>query len=338
MKRILFFSFIIFFPVIGLYSQQSTFVYVEGEVAVKKASGELLVAQISDILNIGDSIITGEDGYAELSLENNSSITINSDTVFIYSKKEKKGKKKNIFMVVLGNIKFKFDRLLHEPDIQTPATVAGIRGTEFSVLSGLDGTSFYIVEEGEVAVEAEGSLVVLSSEEGVEVPIGEIPGEKFEVKIGKVDFSGWLDEGDQNFKSDPAGTLRGITEKLVYFGDEANEFFQKYDESFKELSELRLELDSIEKAKGSEAKGKFYNEEIFPKEMITSNFVLNYRYYALSALSLRRYVLSSMYIDMKTSFILDNRNVLYTDFLEEYESFLKIYEEKVVQYLVEADI
>ncbi len=338
MKRILFFFCIIIFPAISIFSQQSKFVYVEGEVAVKKASGELLVAQISDILNIGDSIITGEDGYAELSLENNSSITINSDTVFVYSKKEKKGKKKNIFMVVLGNIKFKFDRLLHEPDIQTPATVAGIRGTEFSVLSGLDGSSLYIVEEGEVAVEAEGSLVVLSSEEGVEVPIGDIPGEKFEVKIGKVDFSGWLDEGDNRFKSDPAGTLRGITEKLVYFGDEANEYLIQYNESNSILSRQLDKMIQIDNEKGDEEKSIFYKSEIQPLESMTTNFALNYRYYGLSALSLRRYVLSSMYIEMKTKYILDSQNEIFLSFLEEYETFLLIFENDIVQLLVEADI
>jgi hypothetical protein len=65
---------------------------------------------------------------------------------------------------------------------------------------------------------------------------------------------------------------------------------------------------------------------------------LNYRFFALSALSLRQYVLSSMYIDMKTKYILEVNNKIYSDFIKEYEKFLKIYESNIVPYLVEADI
>ncbi|MBI9099926.1 MAG: FecR domain-containing protein [Spirochaetaceae bacterium] len=337
MKKVLIFITLIFIPLF-LYSQQSRFDYVEGEVSIKRVSGELIKAQIADVLNIGDSVITGFDGFAELSLENTSKISIDSDTVFIISKKEKQGQKKNIFMVVLGKIGFKFDRLLNEPDIQTPATVAGVRGTEFTVVSSLDGSALYVVNEGSVAVESEGTLVVLTTEEGVEVPIGEKPGEKFEVKIGSVDFSGWLDKGNDEFEKDPARVLSDVTEKLVEYADEATRFFHNYEDSFSMLSEMRENMISIEKEKGSEAKSEYYKKEIFPKETETSNYVLNYRYFALSALSLRRYVLSSMYIDMKTKYILDTKNPIFSKFLDEYEKFLQVYEKNVVPFLVEADI
>jgi hypothetical protein len=321
----------------SLFCQQSVFTYVEGEVSIKRASGELIDAFIDDKLNLGDSIITGADGFAELNLENSSTITIDSDTVFIFSRKEKQGEKKSIFMVVLGKIKFKFDRLLNEPDIQTPATVAGIRGTEFTVVSALDGSALYVVDEGSVEVEAQGSVVVLNTEEGVKVPVGNKPGEKFEVKIGKVDFSGWLDEGNNQFEKDPAGTLAGVTERLIGFAEEAETFYNSFEESFTELKGLEVELASIGIENDSEKK-EFYDKNIIPKKHITSNYVLNYRYYALSALSLRQYVLSSMYIDMKTKYIVDNENELYKKFIQEYYIFLKIYEEKVTPYLVDADI
>lgn len=336
MKKIL--ILIAFLLPLSLFSQQSVFTYVEGEVSIKRASGELFDAYIDDKLNIGDSIITGEDGFAELSLENSSTISIDSDTVFVFSRKEKQGEKKSIFMVVLGKIKFKFDRLLNEPDIQTPTTVAGIRGTEFTVVSALDGSAMYVVDEGSVAVEAQGSLVVLNTEEGVQVPVGAVPGDKFEVKIGSVDFSGWLEEGNQQFANDPAGTLAGVTERLIGFVKKAETYYGLFDSSFTKLTELRLKMDLIEQEKGIEAKREYYDSIIVPKRTETSNYVLNYRYYALSALSLRQYVLSSMYIEMKTKYILDSNNQIYMNFLDEYETFFKVYEDSVVPYLAEADI
>lgn len=323
---------------LSLYSQQSTFTYVEGEVSIKRASGELSEAAIDDKLNIGDSIITGEDGFAELSLENSSTISIDSDTVFIYSKKEKKGEKKSIFMVVLGKIKFKFDRLLNEPDIQTPTSVAGIRGTEFTVVTALDGSALYVVDEGSVAVEAKGSLVVLNTEEGVEIPVGDQPGDKFEVKIGSVDFSGWLDEGNQQFENDPAGTLAGVTERLIAFSDEALFFLKGFQTARKDLDLAYIEMDKIAQEKGDEAKADFYKSTIQAIASLATNNALNYRYYGLSAMSLRRYVISSMYIDMKTKHILKTNNRNYVDFLSEYDNFLNIYEENITQTLVEADI
>lgn len=321
-----------------VYSQQSKFDYVEGEVTIKRISGDFFEAEIDDVLNVGDSVITGSDGYAELSLESSSSITIDKDTVFLFSKKEKKGEKKSIFMVVLGKIKFKFDRLLHEPDIETPASVAGIRGTEFTVVSALDGSALYVVDEGSVAVESEGTLVVLNMEEGVEIPIGDVPGEKFDFNIDPIDFSGWLDEGNRKFDENPAETLASITGKLISFADEADRYYGQWEKSFEELTELRTRMVEIEKEKGAEAKGDFYKNDVFPKEISTSYLVLNYRYFAISALSLRRYVISSMYIDMKTKYILDSNNPVYVDFLQEYETFLKIFEENVVDYLDERDI
>lgn len=326
------------FIVLTLNAQQSFFDYIEGEVSIKKSSGELVKAKLGDSVVPGDSVITGIDGFAELTLENNSLITVDNDTVFLYSQREKEKKKKSIFMVVLGKIGFKFDKLLNEPDIQTPTTIAGVRGTEFTVVSALDGSSFYVVSEGSVAVESEGSLVVLEMEEGVEVPVGETPGEKFEVKVGQEDFSGWLEQGKERFLKDPAGVLENLSDRLVEFSNEAVDNHSLFENSSEELAVMREKLTDLSAKKDDEGKKKFYSEEVFPKEIETSNLVLNYRYYALSALSLRRYVLGPMYVQMKTRYIADVDNREYKNFLSEYERFLRIFEEKVVPYLVEADI
>ena len=337
MKNYLLIFLLCSFP-LYLFSQQSTFDYVEGEVTIKRASGELFEAQIDDMLNIGDSVITGEDGFAELQLENSSRITIDNDTVFVFSKKEKKGEKKSIFMVVLGKIKFKFDRLLNEPDIQTPTTVAGIRGTEFTVVSALDGSALYVVDEGSVAVESEGTLVVLETEEAVEVPIGEAPGKNYEVKSVNVDFQGWLDDGENKFTKDPANTLASVTDKLIEFSNEALFFLNEYDISKKQLDIEYEEMIKIGDGKGNEEKSEFYKNIIQPLERLTTNNALNYRYYGLSGMSLRRYVIAYMYIEMKTKYVLDIINVEYLDFMKEYDKFLYIYEENITKTLVEADI
>ncbi|RQW05956.1 MAG: hypothetical protein EH225_04215 [Calditrichaeota bacterium] len=337
MRKLFIICFLIV-PALFLYSQQSVFEYVEGEVSIKRISGDFVSAEIGDSLIPGDSVITGLDGFAELSLESSSKITINNDTVFVFSQREKKEEKKSIFMIVLGKIGFKFDRLLHEPDIQTPASIAGVRGTEFIVVSALDGSALYVVSEGSVAVESEGGLVVLETAEGVSVPLGETPGEKYEVKIGSEDFSAWLKRGQEEFLKNPTAVLSRISDKLQEYSYQAGDFYNMYEISSEELTVMREKLFEIGDEQGNEAKSIFYQSDVFPKEIQTSNLVLNYRFYALSALSLRRHVLGPMYVAMKTKYITDSQNVRFLDFLDEYERFLRIFEKDVVPYLVEADI
>jgi hypothetical protein len=62
------------------------------------------------------------------------------------------------------------------------------------------------------------------------------------VKIGQVDFSGWLDKGDLRFKADPAGTLAGVTEKLIGFADEADSYYGNWETSYQTLIDLRSKL------------------------------------------------------------------------------------------------
>lgn len=337
MKKLILFLILSLIP-LGLFAQQSVFQYIDGEVTIKRASGSLSDAQIGDTIVPGDSVITGADGYAELTMENSSLITIDKNTSFLYSSREKKGEKKNIFMVVLGKIKFKFDRLLQEPDIETPSTVAGVRGTEFTVVSALDGSTMYVVDQGSVAVEAQGSEVVLVSQEGVKVPIGDKPGNKFEVKVGSEDFSNWLDDGKKRFITDPSGTVNKLTEKLKSYIDEVNKYYLLYKDTKANLDLEYKNLDKVGKEKGDDEKIKYNEKNVRPLEILATDSALNYRYYGLSALSVRRFVISEMYVSMKTRYIMDKGNKEYTDFLEAYNNFLKLYESEIPKVLVEADI
>lgn len=323
---------LLFIPT-AICAQQSLFDYLEGDVRIKRSSGEMFEASLGDYIYIGDSVITGYDGYAELTLGNSSKISIDKETVFRYSQKEQQKEKRNIFLVVLGKIGFKFDKLLQEPEIRTPATIAGIRGTEFTVITALDGTSLFIVDEGAVSVESEGTMVVLEQLEGVEVPIGETPGEKFDVLVGQIDYDSWLDENNENFYKDPINTIKDMTLKLEDFVNEADSFFMLYERNSEDLSSKREELKDK-----TEDREDFYKSEVFPRELETGNNILNYRFFALSSLSLRRHVISEMYVHMKTKYLLDLENPLYQSFLSEYEKFLRIYEQSVVKYLVESDI
>jgi len=65
---------------------------------------------------------------------------------------------------------------------------------------------------------------------------------------------------------------------------------------------------------------------------------LNMRFYALSYLSLRRYVVGGLYLQMKSRYITKPTALVYQEFLERYRDILRKYEETIVPHLVEADI
>ena len=83
---------------------------------------------------------------------------------------------------------------------------------------------------------------------------------------------------------------------------------------------------------------KLYTDTVFPLEVETSYLRLNLRYYALSSLSYRRFVLGRMYVYMKSYFAVDKNNPVFLDFMEVYTRVLETFETEVVPYLVDADI
>ena len=67
-------------------------VYVEGSVDLKTAQGDLDWADIGMSVETGDSIITGYDGYAELEMEDGSTVKVSEDSIFALSSFEQEGK------------------------------------------------------------------------------------------------------------------------------------------------------------------------------------------------------------------------------------------------------
>ena len=321
------------------YGQQADVVYVEGIVDLKFADGERMEAFIGDYLDKGDTIITDTSSFAELEQENGSLIKISEDTIFTLQEMEVDGEKRNVLSTTLGAVAFKFNRMTgREPLIATPGTVAGVRGTEFQVFAGLDGATLVVVATGKVEVEAQGEKVELLPEEGVEIPAGEPPGEKFQVQRGQLDFSAWNTGRIENLLDDPAGAIRGIEKGMEAFRVKIAELTPLFEENYERLELERAELQLIEADKGKEARKEHYEKVVFPLEVETSYMRLNLRYYALSALSFRRYVLGSIYARVKSAFINRLDSAVYREFVDVYRSILSDYERDITPLLVEADI
>ena len=110
--------------------------YTEGDATIHAKTGKTHDAQIGDVMDTGDTLRTGADGQSELN-QKGVSIKIAPKTVFTLMEREQGGKTSSVLSVALGSIKFRYGKLTgSEPLVRTNGTVAGVRGTEFSVYSG----------------------------------------------------------------------------------------------------------------------------------------------------------------------------------------------------------
>ena len=331
---------LLIFSAASLSAQEvATITYLDGWVDIKAGSGLVDEAFIGDSLAPGNSVITGKDSYAELAENTGSTYRISPETVFTVKEMDVKGTKQSVLSTTIGSVAFKFRRTASaEPLVATNSTVAGVRGTEFTVYAGADGSSLIAVTEGLVEVEAEGVSVELNPDEAVEVKPGEPPGPKFKLLGKRLDFSEWNDGRKEEFIKDPVSALKAVDKRLDYFNSQVEELHPIFLEWQQQAKDERDQYSVILKEKG-EAAANEYREKVIKT---TSNnaiaLSLNVRYYALSALSMRRYIVGNMYAEMKTRNIKNLDNPAYREFEQLYKNLLEKFEKISIPRLNETDI
>lgn len=320
-------------------AQDAEIVYLEGKTDHLKVSGARSVPDFGDPVAPGDTLVTGRNGLIELTEPSTSLITIRPDTVFMYRERETDAGTRPVLACVLGSITYRFEKLAGwEPMIQTGGSLAGIRGTLLTVHAAVDGSSLFIVEEGLVEVSAQGRTVLLGPNEGVEVQPGSPPGDKFTVLRGMTDYSGWNAARAETVRADPGTAVDGLRLQLESYAREIASLVPEYEEAVRQLELERQRLETVEERDGPEARRTQYETVVYPLEVRTSYLRVNMRYHALSALSLRRYVLGRLYLMMRTGYMGRTDEAPYRRFLEAYDRALEVFEREIVPYLVQADI
>jgi|SRR5271157_2603999 len=312
--------------------------YTEGDATLKLKTGAQQDVQIGDTMNTGDTLRTGSDGLAELD-QKGVTIKISHGTVFTLMEKSQSGQTSTVLSVALGSIKFRYDKLTgSEPQIRTNGAVAGVRGTEFTVFSGADGSTLFAVDSGQVTVESEGKTVELAASQGVEVPLGKTPGDVIPLRSDQIDYSKWNEEKLASMLADPVASMvsiRGVMEEYIK-GE--TDYYDQYVASQAQLEQALETHNQILHDKGADEAKKYQEEVFLPLTVQTSHLVLNYRYYSLAALSLRRFIAGRMYVSLKAKYITNQDAPEWKDFLARFETFMSTFEQSIVPQLVDADI
>ena len=322
-----------------IYAQSADVTYVEGSVDLQPSGQDRTEAMIGDSLNPGDSIITGSDGIADLQKQDQSQITVSPGTVFTIRQISQGGQKRDVLALALGSISFKFNQVVGtEPLISTASAAAGIRGTELTVYAGSDGSSLFVVKSGKVDVTSAGQTVDLTQSEGVQVSPGQAPGAKFKVLAGFENFSSWNAGKVKAMLDDPVAAAERVEQQMSYYEKEIAVLEPEYAKNTEALTAARAKLKDVQQTQGKDAGQGYYTQNVFPLEKQGVGLFLNIRYYALSALSLKRFVLGRMYLDLTTRYITDPGNAMYTQFLNTYNRVVTTFDATVVPHLVAADI
>lgn len=327
----------LFLSVAGAAAQKANIVYTEGSAKIKAAAGSQRVADIGGTIVYGESVITGKDGLVELTLPNGSDIRVTQNSVFSYSSTGTGKDERSVLATTAGKVSYKLNKAVGKPPvIQTNSMVAGVRGTEFTVFAGRDGSVLLAVTGGIVDVESQGQTVTLNKDEAVEVTPGQAPGEKY-VFLGKeLDFSNWNQGKEDIFLADPVAGIDRIAEKL----DEYQKAFEALKEPYaKSDAEWQAAMTEYSKlmSKGDETEIKSFQETVlFPAQDNRGTVILNMRYYALNYLSMRRFVLSNMYMEIKSRYpAIRPQNI--QAFFTKHAQILAQYEESIVPELTKYD-
>jgi hypothetical protein len=322
----------------GLWAVPADVTYAEGEASLRAKGGAWREAAIGDTLNTGDALKTGRDGLVELD-QKGVVIKVSGSTVFTIMEKEQAGKAGTVLSVALGSMKFRYDKLTGtEPSVRTNGASAGVRGTELTVYAGADGSTLFAVDSGAVTVEAGGRSVDLGAGEGVQVPLGGPPGEKITVHADLTDYAQWNAGRVVALLADPLAAMAGIESALAEYAANAADYAARFTESSRRLAEEREKRNQILADKGKDEAARYEDAVITPLSLSTGHLFLNERYYALAALSLRRFVAGRLYVMLKPRYITNREDPVWTEFSARFAALLDSFEREIAPHLVAADI
>jgi hypothetical protein len=270
---------------ISLQARAATVDWVSGDVTYSHLKGEWRDLKLGRNLVSGDMVQTGWGGEAVL-LENGGRIHIMENSRFTVSEKYEQEEKRSAFMLFLGRLRFKLGKGGgNEPEIQTQTVNLTIRGTDFEVGSGYDGSTLVLLEEGSVAVQGRTSELVLEGGEGTEVPFGEEPVEKFRLITRVIDWGQWFTRTQEAVEGNEELLLARILDRFTDIQTQINDHERLRAEALAEKEQLIQERDRL-LARGEDEEASRVSREAGGRSKLAFHARVNVRFLALSSIGL----------------------------------------------------
>lgn len=252
--------FCVSFAASSLFAGSKVSTYM-GDVDVQKrgtSSWQSVSANMT--LGAGDIIKTGSDGFCEIH-DNQNVITVqaNSKLKIDGTRVGENKETQSGVSLFLGSIKLKIIKLGDGEDynVNAPAMVAAIRGTEFIVASGHDGKALVQVTEGAVALRGNTKEVMVKANQQSEVPLGGDP-EKVKT-MSRQNWREWLDQSSQNLSQNPLPVFQGALSKLRILDKEIQDLEAIQKANAEEAARYRAEALRFQERGNDEQFQKYLN-------------------------------------------------------------------------------
>lgn len=259
--------------------------WVAGEVSYSHYKSNWKSLDVGMDLVPGDMVKTGLESETILK-EGDSEIHILENTTFSISERYEDEAKKSSLMLFLGRMKFKLGKSSkEEPEIRTQTINLTIRGTEFEVGSGFDGSTIVLMKDGSLAVQGKTSELLLEEGEGTEVAFGEEPSEKFEVITRVIDWDQWFDLSKKAVKGKELPLLKKVLERFREIDNQIREYEIIREETLKEKEEFLAERDRYIK-EGKDDLALESSRKAGGRSKMAFHSIVNIRFLALSSIGL----------------------------------------------------
>lgn len=207
---------------------------VKGTARIQVPEGSMKVASPGTAVNEGSTILTSSGAVLILRLNNGSTLTVNPGSrLKVVSSQVKSGQGSSYgFNLNAGTISAKVAKLSAKNEqfqVYTPTTVAGVRGTDFSVSTAKDGSSIVTVDEGKVNVGNGDSDTDVDAGEGASAVLGDENLGKD--KASDKDREKFLEDRQKEVSEDPAGVLAKMQEHLASVESDADSLAEDVEEA-----------------------------------------------------------------------------------------------------------
>ncbi len=190
---------------------------------------------VGDTVQPGQTIVTGAGDRVDLE-SGSYRVRIAESSVFTLLETDEQGASQPVLKAALGRLSFVRQKLGgSEPRLAGSAAICGVRGTDVTLVSGADGTTLIVVDEGAVDVSAAGATVQLAKGEAVEVPTGAAPGQKYQALSREIDFSKWNGDRLAAMLKDPVTAAARVEKQLDSYIEQMKILRPLYDQRYAEL-------------------------------------------------------------------------------------------------------
>jgi len=148
--------------------------------------------------------------------------------------------------LIKGKAKFKIKKLIKQKvkfNVYTPTAVAGVRGTEYDIIIGEDGSTMVKVDTGKVSVKNEKSETIVNKNQSAEASVDTENISKEEKQIAEEE---WAKKKKEKIKKQPVDLITKIDNKLGNTLENQKKALEKIDSTKPEEKEKTTQnIDNI---------------------------------------------------------------------------------------------